>query len=223
MKFEDFLQATEPPSENEEGEVAAVPEDLEVQKAVVESLAADKAAQDEELARLRNELSEKNREIAVKDGQISAMSANNASLHSEIESLKGKVSDLSSRLDAELERQIDLQSRNPNALALLDRDVELPDRFPGETRDHVLEAIADARNRAEADGRARCAQVLEGVLLSNEPNGSLAKLRAELVKLFDDNCNIINGTVINELIKRGISHKNGENYLLPSEIIKRTY
>jgi len=223
MKFEDFLQATEPPSENEEGEVAAVTEDLEVQKAVVESLAADKAAQDEELARLRNELSEKNREIAVKDGQISAMSANNASLHSEIESLKGKVSDLSSRLDAELERQIDLQSRNPNALALLDRDVELPDRFPGETRDHVLEAIADARNRAEADGRARCAQVLEGVLLSNEPNGSLAKLRAELVKLFDDNCNIINGTVINELIKRGISHKNGENYLLPSEIIKRTY
>ena len=61
------------------------------------------------------------------------------------------------------------------------------------------------------------------MLAANEPNGTLAKRRVELEKLFADNANILSGTVIEELKKRGISHKHGEEYLLPSEIVKRTY
>ena len=38
-----------------------------------------------------------------------------------------------------------------------------------------------------------------------------------------ENANILSGPVIAELEKSGISHKNGEQYLLPDEIIKRTY
>lgn len=196
-------------------EEEAAPE-LDVQKAVVESLAADKAKLDEDLAK--------------KDDTLAKMKAELETLRAELESKTGaadalasEVAALKRELAAEKAKKIDLQERNPNALALLDRDIELPDRFPGETRDHVLEVIREARERAEAEGRLRRAQVLEAVLLANEPNGTLAKEREELTKIFAVNGNILSGSVLEELTKRGISHKNGENYLLPDEIIKRTY
>ena len=74
-----------------------------------------------------------------------------------------------------------------------------------------------------SEGRVRRAQLLEGVLVANEPNGTLSKKRAELEKLFNDNANIVTGTVMAELQKLGIPHKHGEEYLLPAEIVKRTY
>lgn len=216
MNFDEFLtpENTSPATE---------PAELDIQKAVVESLAADKAEQDEVLRDLRMQL-------AVRDGQVKSQEAMMKSLHEKISELNATVASLKSRvaeeqrkLAAEKEREFDRQERNPNALALLDRDVELPDRFPGETRDHVLEVLAEARTRAEADGRIRLAQVLEGVLVANEPNGTLARRRAELSRLFSDNGNIVSGPVLSQLERLGIPHKNGESYLLPSEIIKRTY
>ena len=140
-----------------------------------------------------------------------------------IDALKHELARKDSELAARMEKEFDLQERNPNALALLDREIEVPDRFPGETRDHVLEVIAAARAVAEAEGRVRKAQLLEAVLMANEPNGLLAKRREELEKLFSENNNLVNGPVLEELKNRGISHKNGEDYLLPSEIMKRNY
>ena len=181
----------------------ATEEELDVQKAVVESLAADKAEQDERIVALKKE--------------------NN--------SLKSQVSSLTSSLEeakAALAKVGDVLARNEetpasSTVALIDRDPELNDRFPGETRDHVLEVIREARDAAEKDGRIRRAQLLESVLVANEPIGNLAKKRAALEKFFADNANIMSGPVIAELEKCGISHKNGEEYLLPGEILKRTY
>ena len=172
------------------------PEEIDVQKAVVESLAADKAEQDEVIDSLRKENEE----------------------------LKAKVK----LLRDELARMGDMLTKNvdgemSNKISILDRNLELDDRFEGETRDQVIEVLREGRDEAEKNGRLRRAQILEAVLVENEPSGELAKRRGELVKLFADNANIINGTVIEELEKRGISHKNGENYLLTSEIIKRNY
>jgi len=220
MNFEEFLkpdapEACELPTEEAKSE-EPMTEELDVQKAVVESLAADKAEQAEELRNLRQQ-------VAIKDGQIKAQEAMMTSLKNEIAALKSKVSEGESKLAAEKAKEIDQQERNPNALALLDREVELPDRFPGESRDHVLEVLAEARKQAEADGRVRRSQILESVLVANEPNGTLARRRAELEKLFSNNANVINGTVIAELTRMGVSHKNGEVYLLPSEILKRVY
>jgi len=218
MNFEEFLkpdvpEACELPPEDAP---APEPEELDVQKAVVESLAADKAEQAEELQVARQQL-------AAKDEQLKELDETVASLKNEIAALKSKLAETESRLAAEQAKEIDQQERNPNALALLDRDVELPDRFPGETRDHALEAIAEARAKAEAEGRLRRAQLLESVLVANEPNGTLAKRRAELEKLFAENGNIVNGPVLAELTRLNIPHKNGEEYLLASEILKRTY
>ena len=184
-------------------EKAPEPEELDIQKAVVESLAADKAEQDERIVALQKE--------------NDALKSQVSSLQSSIEELKNslaKIGDVLARNE---------ETPASSTVALIDRDPELNDRFPGETRDHVLEVIREARDAAEKDGRIRRAQLLESVLVANEPIGNLAKKRAALEKFFADNANIMSGPVIAELEKCGISHKNGETYLLPSEILKRTY
>jgi len=180
-----------------------MPDDLDVQKAVVESLAADKAEQDEKLNVLVRENAELKSELSKRDEQIG-----------EMRKALENVGDILAK---------NVEGTVSNKITLLERDPELNDRFEGETRDHVLEVLAEARAAAEKDGRLRRAQVLEGVLVANESVGTLAKKRAELEKLFTKNANLLNGPVIEELTRQGISHKKGEEYLLPSEILKRIY
>lgn len=220
MKMEEFLQ----PEEN--GEEIAVQEtvveediveeavteeiELDVQKAVVESLAAEKVECDE---------------------RISSLEAENTRLTGENEELNKIKTALEEKLavcEKELSKVGEILSANSeneasNKVALLDRNIDLPDRFIGETREQVLEVIKEARDKAEAEGRLRRAQVLEGVLVANEPTGELAAKRAALEKFFNDNANILSGPVIAELERCGISYKNGEEYLLPAEILRRTY
>jgi len=207
MNIEEFLTAEKEPAVEEE--VAAEPEELDVQKAVVEALAADKA-------RMDIQLEEMNHKLEALEAELKKAAEEKAALEE-------KLAEAARKLGEAEERQFDEQSRNPNSLALLDRDVDLPDRFPGETRDHVLEVIKAARDKAESDGRVRCAQILEGVLMANEPSGSLAKKRAALEKFFAENGNILTGPVIEELTRCGIAYRNGEEYLLTSEILRRTY
>ena len=78
MNFEEFIRPKEEPELEEETpkEAESEPGELDVQKAVVESLAADKAAQDEEInrlkadnARLRMRLDENIKLIADLEGQ----------------------------------------------------------------------------------------------------------------------------------------------------------
>lgn len=212
MKFEEFLQdktsqGGEPPSAPCEpssspswgGEPSRSPEpeeEIEIQKAVVESLAADKVKIEEEATLARERI---------------------AALEGEVASLK-----------AELARSADRLARNEETpssskVALLERNVDLDDRFEGETRDHVLEALREARDTAEKEGRNRRAQILEAVLLENAPVGELAARRAALEKLFAANGNIVNGEVMRQLTKLTIQYRDGETYLLPSEILKRIY
>lgn len=214
MNFEEFLKKDEPtPVEmptagvtetpTEESAPAAVEEELDVQKVVVESLAADKAAQDEMIASLRKA---------------------NYALQTEVKKLQAQLAEQ----NAALAKVGDVLAKNSelplsNQIALLDRPSELEDRFPGETRDHVIEVLKEAREQAEKDGLRRRAQILEGVLINNESSGNLAKKRSELEKLFSENGNILSGPVMEALNKCGISYKNGEEYLLCSEIIKRNY
>ena len=214
MQLNEFLETAAQESDaNEMNEVNDVSEEiveLDVQKAVVESLAADKAMQDEQIETLRNE----------KD-----------SLSSEIEALNGKISEMRakiSELNGRLEKMNDVlvaNSETPlsNKVSLLDRDTNLPDRFESETYDHVLEVIKEARDKCEETGRVRRAQILESVLVANEPSGELAKRRESVERLFADNNYILTGQVINELDKLGIPYKEGENYLLVSEILKKSF
>lgn len=230
MDISEFLNR-DPVEEKDEVVIEEEPEEIDVQKAVVESLAADKAEQDEVISSLKKKKAEQDDVISsLKDSKaeqeikIGSLRANNAALQSEVNALKKK---LEKALD-ELAQVGDTLAKNAESelsskVALLERNVDLEDHFEGETRDHVIEVLREARDAAEKSGRLRRAQLLESVLVANEPNGELVKRRIELEKVFSDNANLISGVVIQELEKRGIPHKKGEDYLLPSEIIARNY
>ena len=208
MKVEEFIP---------EEQTVEQPDDLDIQKAVVESLAADKAEQDEKIDILKTRLDK----LLKENGE---MKNANAALKAELESNQSKMAEMKTAL----ENVGDVLAKNSESpassqVALLERDPDLADRFAGETRDQVLEVIREARDAAEKEGRVRRAQILESVLVANEPTGNLEKKRTALEKFFADNGNILTGPVIAELEKCGISHKKGEEYLLPSEILKRTY
>lgn len=222
MNFEEFLDDEAPKaSANEEIAEETSEEDaadsIDVQKAVVESLAADKAEQAETIAALRAENAELRRNIAELKKEA-------AELAERAEAVKRQMSEQKSALEKVGDvLAINADNGLSNKVSLLDRDIDVPDRFVGETRDHVIEVVREARDKAEADGRLRRAQLLEGVLAANEPEGTLAKKRAALEKLFAENGSIVSGLVIEQLEKMGISHKNGDEYLLPAEIINRNY
>lgn len=202
-----------------------LPEEVDVQKAVVEELAAEKVELEARAKSLSAELSAAQEQIAALKESVARAKGEAERLKAALDAKTAEVESLKKNLSIKEDLLVngDTQARNPNALALLDRDVELPDRFLGETRDHVLEVVKEARDKAEEEGRNRRAQVLEGVLVANEPNGSLAEARNSLKKLFAENMNVVNGVVMEKLKDLNISYKEGDNYLSAEEILKRNY
>jgi len=197
MEMNEFLQSAPGP------EPVAEPEEIDVQRAVVESLAADKAECDEQITALRKENYELKSRISKLEEQIGVMKASLDNV--------GEVLAKNSELP------------QSSQVALLERNLEIADRFEGETRDQVLEALSEARDQAEKDGRVRRAQLLEAVLVENHPSGNLKTKREALKKYFNENGNILSGPVLEMLDKCGISYKHGEEYLLTEDILKRTY
>lgn len=203
MNISEFLLRNDEELSEKESEEVPDPEELDVQKAVVESLAADKAEQDERISQLMKDNLNLKKELQIQREKIAEMSV-----------ALSKVGDLISK---------NSEGEMSNKISLLDRNAEIDDKFIGETRDHILEVLKAAFDVAEKEGRIRLAQILESVLAVNEPSGNLVKNRTEIEKLFADNGNILSGPVIEELERRGIPHKKENDYLLPSEIIKRTF
>lgn len=216
MEISEFLNRQDETPDTDDVQTEQ-PEEIDVQKAVVESLAADKAEQDEIIASLKARNASLQAEVDALSSQLVKARAETAQANAAFKKVNDELSGLGEVLVRNKERDAS------NQVALLERSVEIDDKFEGETRDHVLEAIRDARDAAEKDGRFRRAQVLESVLVANEPNGELVHRREELEKMFTENANVISGVVIERLQKMGLSHKNGEEYLLPSEIIARNY
>lgn len=242
----EFLNDPEPepeqsPAEVEEAEEEQV-EELDVQKEVVEQLASENAELKDAFDKLKVFCKEQLSQVAAmiriasevagiceenvrKESEVTSNAEKRVNeLVSQVEQAKKRVKELEEELASHLEKEFEEEGkRNPNAIALLDRDVDIPDRFPGETRDHVLEILKEALKVAQESGRYRRAKLLEGVLLANEPGGGLEKRRENMRRLFEENGNLVNGNVINILNKYGIAYRDGENYLMPNEIISRTY
>ncbi len=225
VSVEEMMGNMEEAAENAEAAEEAVPADIEldVQKVVVEELAAEKAALELKAGALEERLAGLQSEAADLSGKLAAANGRIAELENCIASGKMREAELERKIAAYELQESDIQARNPNQLALLDRDTELPDRFPGETRDHILEIIAEARAVAEQQGRRRRAQLLESVLKANEPSGNLQKKRDTFLKFMDEHHNVLTGEVIAELEKYGITYREGGQNLLLDEIINRTY
>lgn len=211
--------------------------EIDVQKTVVEELAKEKQQINEELELAKEKINSLSNEIIVleeKNKQLIMQKEELLRIKNEDEKEKekkvGKIAELEKEINRLLEenhelkdKEIDTQVRNPNALALLDRDIDLPDRFPGETRDHALEVIREAYEEAQNKGRIRRAQILESILVANDVNGNLQAKREQILTSLKESNNILSGEVIELLRNMGISCKEGENYLMPSEIIYRNF
>lgn len=225
VSVEEMMGNMEETAENAEAAEEVVPADIEldVQKVVVEELAAEKAALELKASALEERLAGMQREAADLSRLLAAANGRIGELEKSIASGKAREAELERKIAAYELQESDIQARNPNQLALIDRDTELPDRFPGETRDHVLEIIAEARDAAEQQGRRRRAQLLESVLKANEPSGNLQKKRDTFLKFMDEHHNVLTGEVIAELEKYGITYREGGQNLLLDEIINRTY
>lgn len=233
MDYTDFLKKSEPTeaekptSDTEAAAEIVADENIDVQKAVVEELAAEKVAMELKIEDLVKKIAELEAEKTslveankkLEEEKLIIKNAANDTIKKEAENVKLKEENaaLVSALAANTE------SNTSSQIALLDRNLELPDRFIGETREHVINAVKVALEEARENGRIRRAQLLEGVLVANESTGEIEKKRASLEKFFADHQNIFDGEVIAKLKEYGIAHKDGETYLLPSEVIKRTY
>ena len=241
----EFIEKKETPSaEREEGlfeqegeigeeEIAEV----DIQKAVVEELAAEKielhekvSAKEEELQALSEKiksaelaLEEAKKEAEAKKQELEDAKKIACELKENLAQAKEAIRKLDEKLSEKFFARLEVLERNPNMLALLDREPELEDRYLGETRDHVLEVIQQARDAAEKEGRQRRAQILESVLVANEPAGELKKRREMLENLFKENSNLLTGSAMKKLDELNIKYKEGEGYLMPSEIILRNF
>ena len=69
---------------------------------------------------------------------------------------------------------------------LLAANGAIVEAFPGEVREQVLAALADALAAAQQSGRERRAGVLAGVLEANPATGELERRRAELKQILKD-------------------------------------
>ena len=245
-------------SANEENIEAkeAEPEELDVQKAVVEAFALEKVELENKIKQLSdslNALEIKKKSLEDENGELKKkveecenlkstcqeneiLRKENEKYKSEweasIRDIKGKqqekekklldrISDLEKTING-LEKEIS-KSPLPNSIALLERNVEVPDRFEGETRDFVIESLKESLEKAEQEGRERKAKILEAVIVQNEMNGNLEKKREELKKVLRENGNILSGEVIEYLQKEGIPYKKNDEFILTVDIIKKIY
>ena len=84
--------------------------------------------------------------------------------------------------------------------------------FPGEVREQVLAALADARSAAENSGRERRAAILSGVLAANHTNGELDRRRAELKQIMKDAGTFTDAGTLSALGRLGIRCISGRTH-----------
>ena len=131
IRPDDFLQ--DEAEEYESTSEAEQPDELDVQRTVVEALAAEKAELADQFASLKSKSTELEQENNSLKEQINVLRAEKEEVRSALERMSGLLIKNTDRLES-------------SQIALLDRDVNIDDRFPGETRDHVLEIIREARD-----------------------------------------------------------------------------
>jgi hypothetical protein len=200
--------------------------ELEERQAVIDALALDAAEAKESLARAQGELKQAQEKLAqagakadeelakVKDeldqtktaleAERSAPKVDNA-LQEEMAAKDREIA----RLQALL---VEAQRTSLSSTVLLDKPEGISEKFTGEIREHLLEALADAQRAADAGGRDRRARILEAILCANACTGELARRRAEVKQVMKDAGSFIDDATIAALEKLGFRYISGSNH-----------
>ncbi|MBR0504321.1 MAG: hypothetical protein IJJ84_02860 [Kiritimatiellae bacterium] len=170
-------------------------------KQAQEGLAQTGARADEELAKLKEELDQAKTALEAERSELKVDEAM-------LEEMDAKDREIA-RLQALL---VEAQRTALSSTVLLDKPEGISEKFTGEVREHLLEALADAQRAADAGGRDRRARILEAILCANACSGELARRRDEVKQVMKDAGSFIDDATIAALERLGFRYVSGSNH-----------
>ena len=193
--------------------------ELEEKQAVIDALALDTAEAKESLARAQEELKQAGARADEELAKLKEeLGQTKAALEAERSAPKvdPALQEEAAAKDREIARLqallVEAQRTALSSTVLLDKPEGFSEKFTGEVREHLLEAIADAQRAADAGGRDRRARILEAILCANACTGELARRRAEVKQIMKDAGAFIDDATIAALEKLGFRYISGSNH-----------
>ena len=213
-------------AEQAEDAFAAERESLEAEiaekQSVIDALALDSVQQKESLTQAQEELAQAETELARSKEELARtqeeLVRTSAALEAEKSAPKvdSALQEEAAAKDREIARLqtllVEAQRTALSSTVLLDKPEGISEKFTGEVREHLLEAIADAQRAADAGGRDRRARILEAILCENAGTGELARRRDEVKQIMKDAGTYIDDTTLAALEKLGFRYVSGSNH-----------
>lgn len=162
--------------------VAELEAALEAKDAALDALAEEKAAADGRIDDLERRLAEEREAHAAAVRERDRLQGECGRLQGELRKTadNGPVA-----APAQAAPVAQVEPTKPTR-GLLAANGAIAEAFPGEVREQVLAALAEALAAAQQSGRERRAGVLAGVLAANPATGELERRRAELKQILKD-------------------------------------
>lgn len=155
---------------------------LEAKDAALDALAEEKAAADGRIDDLERRLAEEREAHAAAVRERDRLQGECGRLQGELRKTADNVPVAASAQAAPVAQAEPMKPTR----GLLAANGAIVEAFPGEVREQVLAALADALATAQQSGRERRAGVLSGVLAANPATGELERRRAELKQILKD-------------------------------------
>ena len=189
--------------------------ELEEKQAVIDALAIDTAETKDELAKVQEELAQVNKELERSQDELAqtkaALDAERAAPKVD-EAMLEKATAKDREIARLQELLVEAQRTSLSSTVLLDKPESFSEKFPGEVREHLLEALADAQRAADAGGRDRRARIIEAILCENAGTGELVRRRDEVKQIMKDAGTFIDDATIAALEKLGFRYVSGSNH-----------
>ena len=181
---------------------------LRAKDAALDTLAEEKAAADGRIADLERQLETEREahEAAVRERDR---------LQGECGRIQGELRKIAENAPVAVPAQAApvAQAEQPKPTrGLLAANGAIAEAFPGEVREQVLAALADAQTAAQQSGRERRAGVLASVLTANPPTGELERRRAELKQILKDAGGFTDASTLAALERIGIRCISGKKH-----------
>ena len=200
--------------------------ELAEKQAVIDALALDAAEAKETLERTQEELMRAQEELkqagARADEELAKLKEELGQAKTALEAERSApkvdpaLQEEAAAKDREIARLqallVEAQRTALSSTVLLDKPDGVSEKFTGEVREHLLEALADAQRAADAGGRDRRARILEAILCANACSGELARRRAEVKQVMKDAGSFIDDATIAALERLGFRYVSGSNH-----------
>lgn len=196
--------------------------ELAEKQSVIDALALDSVQQKESLMQAQEKLAQAEGKLAQSQDELARaveeLARTAAALDAEHTAPKvdPALQEEVAAKDREIARLqallVEAQRTSLSSTVLLDKPGGFSEKFTGEIREHLLEALADALRAADAGGRDRRARILEAILCANACSGELARRRAAVKQIMKDAGAFIDDSTIAALERLGFRYISGANH-----------